>query len=113
MAVYAAEAIHCLTKLYEDLLDDTEQVNFYLRVLGTDGRQLQTFDRGRGSLRGGYRSKVPEIHFHRVRPLAEWRAAIIEHAVEVSKEVFLRFNWDQPNLGAAREIIQKMFARQL
>lgn len=112
MAMYAAEGIHCLTKLYEGLLDDAEEVKFQLRVLGTDSRQLRTFDAGR-DLRGGYGSKVPEICFHRVRPLAEWRAAIVDHAVEISKEIFLRFNWDQPNLGATREIIQRMFARRL
>ena len=113
VAMYAAEAIHCLTKLYENLLDDTEQVRFRLRVLGTDGRQLQTFDRGRLPLLTSYRSKLSEICFDRVLPLAEWRAAIIDHAVEISKEVFLRFNWDRPNMAATREIIQRMFARQL
>lgn len=113
LAMYAAEAINCLTKLYENLLDDTEEVKFRLRVLGTDSRQLETFDPGRAPLHGGYSSKVPEIRFHRVRSLAEWRAAIVEHAIEASKEVFLRFNWDQPNLGAARQIIEKMFARRL
>lgn len=112
-AMYAAESIHCLTKLYEGLLDDTDQVRFCLRVLGTEGRQLRTFDPGRGPLSGAYKSKLPEIRFSHILPLADWRAAIVEHAVEISKEVFLRFNWEQPNLQAAREIIQKMFARRL
>ena len=113
MAMYVAEAIHCLTKSYEGLLDDTELVKFYLRVLGTQGRQLQTFDPNRGPLSMVYKSKLPEIRLHRVLPLAEWRAAIVEHAVEISKEAFLRFNWEQPSLGVIRQIIQKMFARQL
>jgi hypothetical protein len=113
MAMYAAEAIHCLTKLYEGLIDDTESVTFCLRILGTHGRQLETFDRSRGPLHGEYKSKLREISFRRARPLAEWRAAILEQAVEVSKEIFLRFNWDQPNLGATRKIIEKMFGRQL
>lgn len=113
MAMYVAEAIHCLTKLYEGLLDDTEQVRFCLRVLGTKDRQLKTFDPGRGPLSRAYVSKVPEIRFDRVLPLVEWRAAIVEHAVAMCKEVFLRFNWEQPNLGATQEIIQKMFARKL
>ncbi len=113
MAMYAAEAIHCLTKLYEGLVDDTDQVRFCLRVLGTNGRQLKTFDPGKGSLSRAYISKVPEIRFDRVLPLVEWRAAIVENAVAICKEMFLRFNWEQPNLGATREIIQKMFARRL
>jgi len=113
MAMYAAEAIHCLTKLYEELLDDTEQVRFSLRVLGTQGRRLDSVHSGRDPLLGAYISKLPEIRFDRVLPLAEWRAAIIDHAIQSSKEVFSRFNWEQPNLAAAREIIQKMFARRL
>jgi Putative DNA-binding domain len=113
MAMYAAEAIHCLTKLYEGLLDGTEEVRFCLRVLGTKDGQLKTFESGRGPLSRVYKSKLPEIRCDRLLPLAEWRASMVEHAVDVSKEVFLRFNWDQPNLGATREIIQKMFARRL
>ena len=113
MAMYAAEAIYCLTKLYEGLLDDTEPVRFCLRVIGTKDRQLKTFDPGRGPLSRAYISKMPEIRFDRVLPLVEWRAAIVENAVAICKEVFLRFNWEQPNLGATREIIQKMFARRL
>ncbi|HBB16158.1 MAG TPA: hypothetical protein DCZ97_03840 [Syntrophus sp. (in: bacteria)] len=113
LAMYVAEAIHCLTKLYENLLDDTEQVTFSLRVLGTKDRQLERLDSKGGSLSMIYRSKLPEIRFSRILPLADWRAAIVEHAVEISKEVFLRFNWEQPSLGIIRQIIQKMFARQL
>lgn len=113
MAMYVAEAIHCLTKLYEGLLDDTEQVRFCLRVLGTKDRQLERLDSKGGSPSMIYRSKLPEIRFSRILPLADWRAAIVEHAVEISKEVFLRFNWEQPSLGVIREIIQKMFARRL
>ena len=113
MAMYTAEAIHCLTKVYESLLDDTDQVRFCLRVLGTNGRQLKTFDPRKVPLSRAYISKLPEICFDRVLPLVEWRAAIVDHAVAICKEVFLRFNWEQPSLGVIREIIQKMFARRL
>ncbi|MFQ5903444.1 MAG: helix-turn-helix domain-containing protein [Candidatus Binatia bacterium] len=113
LAMYVAEAIHCLTKLYEGLLDDTDQVHLWLRVLGTKDRQLERLDSRGGSLSMTYRSKLPEIRFSRILPIADWRAAIVEHAVEISKEVFLRFNWEQPSLGVIRGIIQKMFERRL
>jgi len=80
--------------------------------LGTLDRRLESFDSARFPFLGTCVSKLPEIRIDRAASLADWRAANVEHAVDVSKEVFLRFNWDAPNLGAVREIIQKMFARQ-
>src|SRR5687767_9000945 len=64
MAMYAGQAIHCLTKLYENLLDDSEEVDFRIRVLGTKDRQIISLDPGR-YLHGAYVCKIPEVGYHR------------------------------------------------
>lgn len=111
IAVYAAEAIHCLTRLYDGLLDGSEQVFLSMRVLGTQDRELVS-PAGHDPLFGGDICHIPKIEIQQKHALAEWRAGTVDHAVELSKEVFLRFNWDNPNLQATRQIIEKMFARR-
>jgi hypothetical protein len=110
VAIYSAEAIHCLTRLYDGLLDDGDQLSLLLRILGTQDREL-TSPVGHDPLFGGYVCRIPQVEIQRKHPLAEWRAGVVDHAVEVSKEVFLRFNWEHPNLQAVRQIIERMFAK--
>jgi hypothetical protein len=109
VAMYAAEAIHCLSRLYEGLLDPSEEVSLVWRLLGTQGRVLTSSE---FPLWADYTSRMPEIVIERQQPLADWRAGIVDHAVEVSNEVYLSFNWPNPGLAAARDAIQKMFERR-
>lgn len=111
ISIYCAEAIHCLTRLYDGLLADDERVSFAVRLLGTQNRELLSFDPKR-DLWGGYACQIPLIEVRREHPLADWRAGMVEHAVEMSKEIFLRFNWKSPNLAAIQDIIDKRFTRQ-
>jgi hypothetical protein len=108
LAIYAAQAIDCLTRLYDTLLSDTDEVEFRLRVLGADKRRLETFDSR--DLWGPYICRIPQVSFRCVMPLAEWRASIVEHADKASQEIFHRFNWEHP--GSYRNIIEKMFQRR-
>jgi hypothetical protein len=40
------------------------------------------------------------------------RAAVIDHAVTITNEIYLRFNWPEPNTDVALDTIRRMFARQ-
>jgi hypothetical protein len=110
-AIYVAEAIHCLTRLYDGLLDDVDEVSLMLALLGTEDRLLVSSGPSSGPLFENYTCRISEIIVERRRPLADWRAGIVDHAVEIANEVYQRFNWPNPNLGAARTAIDKMFAR--
>jgi hypothetical protein len=111
IAVYVGEAIDCLTRLYDGLLEDSEYMSFIMRLLNTQDRTLvNTW--GSMPLCDTYTCRIPEIVVERRLPLAEWRAAIIDHAVAITYEIYLRFNWPQPNLGLARNAIERTFARQ-
>ena len=111
IAVYAGEAIDCLTRLYDGLLDDAEYVTLMMRILNTDNRTLVNAW-GSMPLWNAYTCHIPEIVVERRLPLADWRAAIVDHAVDMVNDVYLRFNWSQPSLGLAKNAIEKTFARQ-
>lgn len=105
---YVTQAMYCLKRLYEGLLPDSEEVELRIRVLGTEGRKLETFDSRR--LYYSYVSKMPQIEYRRGMSLAGWTAGLIDHADEASGEIFFRFNWQQP--GSFRQMIENMFLRQ-
>jgi Putative DNA-binding domain len=113
IAMYVAQAIDCLTRLYDGLLADTESIALHLRVINTEGRRLVNAGPGMMPLWASYVCRIPEIVLERRSPLAEWRAAVVDQAVEMSREIYLRFNWLRPNIELARGAIQRMFARQL
>lgn len=110
-AIYVAEAIHCLTRLYDGLLDDVDEVSLLLALLGTEDRLLVSSGPLSMPLFADYVCRIPEIIVKHRRSLADWRAGIVDHAVEIANEVYQRFNWPNPNLDAARAAINKMFAR--
>lgn len=111
IAIYVAEAIDCLTRLYQPLSDDAEYITLLIRLLNTENRILVNHGAGM-PLWGGYTCRIPELVVERRFPLAEWRAGVIDHAVAIANEIYLRFNWPQPNLQLARQTIEKMFTRQ-
>ena len=110
-SLYIAEAIHCLTRLYEGLLDDADEVSLMLALLGTENRVLVSSGPFSMPLFHSYTCRIPEITVERRRSLADWRAGTVDHAVEIANEVYQRFNWPSPNLDLARTAINKMFAR--
>jgi hypothetical protein len=113
IAMYIAQAIDCLTRLYDGLFPDTESIALNLRVINTEGRRLVSSGQGVMPLWVPYVCRITEIALDRRFSLAEWRAAVVDHAVEMSREVYLRFNWLRPNVELARGAIQRMFARQI
>lgn len=111
-AIYVAEAIHCLTRLYDSLLADDDPVSMSLALTGTQDRLLVSTGPGFMPLWGDYTCRIPKLIAERSYPLAEWRAGVMDHAVEIVKDIYLRFNWLNPNLDAARSAIEKLFARR-
>jgi hypothetical protein len=112
VAIYVAEAINCLTRIYDGLLSDEDRVLLSLAVVGTQDRLLVSSGPMAMALWGDYTCRIPEVFAKRTYPLADWRAGMIDHAIELAKDVYLRFNWLNPNLDAARGAIEKLFARR-
>lgn len=110
-AIYIAEAIHCLTRLYDGLLDDVDEVALITGLVGTQDRVLVSLGPFSMALFDKYVCRIPEIIIQRRHSLVDWRAGIVDHAVEIANEVYQRFNWPNPNLSTARTAIEKTFAR--
>jgi hypothetical protein len=113
IAVYIAEAVDCLTRLYDGLFEDSEYLTVEARLLNADGRALVSSWTGTMPLFADYLCRIPEIDTSLRLPLADWRAAVVDHALKMTNEIYLRFNWTQPNLDAVRDTMQRMFARKL
>ena len=111
IAIYVGEAIDCLIRLYDGLYDDSEYVTFVARVINAQDRALVSAW-GSMPLWDVYTCRIPEIAIERRLPLADWRAAVVDHAVDVTNEIYLRFNWPKPNLNAVREDIDRTFGRR-
>jgi hypothetical protein len=112
IAIYFGEAIDCLIRLYDGLFNDTEYISAIFGLLNTDGRILVNAA-GAMPLWNQYTCRIPQITIERRMPLAEWRSAVLDHAVQMAEEVYHRFNWPNPSLGLAKSAIERTFARRL
>jgi hypothetical protein len=102
-AVQIAKSIRCLTHLYEGLLSSDDEVSFVLTLLGTENRILSSSGMPHP---GKYVCRIREIFVERKLSLENWRNGLVDRAVEIANEVYLRFNWPTPNLEAARAAIE-------
>ena len=83
------------------LFEDSESISLNFRLLNAEGRALVS-PQGTMPPFDAYACRIPEITVGRRLSLADWRAAILDHAVVITNELYLRFNWPNPNMGAAR-----------
>jgi hypothetical protein len=110
--MYVAQAVDCLTRLYDGLLLADDDVTFSLRIIGTNGRLLVSSGPRAMPFFVKYICRIPEITVVRQFPLADWRAGLVDHSIAMAGDIYQRFNWSEPNLEAARTAVVKMFARQ-
>jgi hypothetical protein len=105
-----AEAVDCLTRLYERLLDHSELVSLTVTLSGTEGRRLVNGVNAMPFI-ANYTSQIPEITATKTTSLAEWRAGVEDFAVALIGEVQARFNWLPPNSELARQQVRRLFSR--
>lgn len=110
-SIIAFEAAYCLAKVYEGRFDDAEEITLHFRLTQTQDRVLRASPQR--VLYEDYVCRIPEVVFTRTRPLADWRAAPVEHGLDICRFVFQRFNWEHPNLYESRQLIEKAMARRL
>lgn len=108
-----AEAVHCLVKLYEGQLDDSEEVVLRFSLTGIENRPLGSSNPSRHIRPSMHTCHARQITYENCRPLADWRAGLIDHALAICEYVFQRFNWENPNLHESRKLIEKMLERKL
>ena len=109
MVCYIAEALKAMCTLYEDIMEPGEAITFGLQLTGCKGRHLVRYSY---PLSGNYESSIDTIECERTRPLADWRAGLVDHAVAIAMGVFERFNWNDPDRRGALTQVNEMFARR-
>jgi len=109
---FTAEALRSLARVYGTDLAEDAPVHAVIGVTGTKDRRLVSPDPLYTALMGNAVAQSPEVIIERTCPLAEWRAGVVDHSVSLCRDVFLRFNWQEPDLRQIRTIIEKLFRRQ-
>jgi hypothetical protein len=112
---HMAEAINCMTRLYESLFDDTEMVTLRVTISGTRNRAL-IWDNNPYPLRprtSPYIANKPELEVSASTSLADWRAGLVDHAIELAVSVMKGFHFDQPDREQMKSQIENLFARRL
>ena len=112
---YFAEAIYCMTRLYEGLLEDSEYMSFRALFLGTRNRALVWNDRGfpLGIYQSRYVANRPKLEVTASYPLADWRAGHVDHAIRMATELMHGFGLESPNEEQMRTQISNLFDRRL
>ena len=113
LCLMAAKTIDCLTRIYSGQLPDETSITLKFRLSGLENRSIASISGVRMLFRGDYVSKIKETEYMAIRPLAEWRAGVVDYSLDICKYVFLRFNWIEPNMTECKKVIDKMFMRKL
>ncbi len=108
----AAEAIYCLSKLYNGRLSPSDEVLLRLELTDMKGRRLGSSNPARYMHDELWISRTDRIRYESARSLAEWQAGLVDHALEICRYIFERFQWTNPNLSESRKLIENMLARR-
>ncbi|MBM4032414.1 MAG: ATP-binding protein [Planctomycetes bacterium] len=117
----ACEAVYTLTRLYEGVMDGSDGVclRFCLHQVQDVpfGSSNPYRALGRGYPPNPPACRIPSIRYEVSRALAEWRAGIIDHALDLCGHVFDRFNISDTGewsgaLPEARKLIEEMLAKR-
>jgi hypothetical protein len=111
-ALSAVEAVQCLVNLYAGVLDDSEVVRLQMRLRGVRGRQLAIVS-GNAYRDTPWVCDVDQIIYDEQRTLADWRAGIIPHAVEIVRHVTKRFHAPEPSYNEVADPMQRLLERRL
>lgn len=111
---YFAEAIYCMTRLFAGLIADSEYMCFRTLFLGARNRALTWADRRfpSGIYQSQYVANRPNLEVTATRPLADWRAGTVDHAIRMSTELMKGFGFEKPNEEQMRTQISNLLDRR-
>ncbi len=112
IAYYFAEVTHCIGRLYESLLTDSDVITLDVTLFGTRGRGLVWNNQMRWS-RSQYEANRPEISVKSIHTLADWRAGVEDIAENLTRAMLKGFHLENPDVEQLRAYIQKLLHRRL
>ena len=111
-AYTCAEAVQCLVDLFTDRLADDESVRLHMRLHGVQGRTLAMV-RGDSYASTPYQCEADQIVYDEQHPLADWRAGVIPHAIDILRHVHAKFNAPTPSDSEVAPLMQRLLNRQV
>lgn len=102
-----------MTRLYEGLFEDSEFMKLRATFFGTRGRSLTWNNiypfRPQST---GYVTNRPQLEATAYYSLAEWRAGISDHAIELASNIMSSFGLRSPDVETMKKWIADLFARR-
>jgi hypothetical protein len=83
-----------------------------VRFLGVQGRTLAMI-RGNTFVETPYQCDSDQIVYEQQRTLADWRAGVIPHAIEILSQVNRKFHAPLPTEAEVAPLMQRLLNRQL
>jgi len=111
-AYTCAEAVQCLVDLYTGRLADDETILMKMRLRGVQGRYM-AFVRGNAFHSTPYECRDDQIEYEQQHSLADWRAGVLPHAVDLLNRVTEKFNAPPTSYDRAAPHMQRLLNRQL
>jgi hypothetical protein len=111
-AYTCAELVQCLVDLFAGRMADDELVRLHVRFLGVQGRTLAMI-RGNTFVETPYQCDSDQIVYEQQRTLADWRAGVIPHAIEILSQVNRKFHAPLPTEAEVAPLMQRLLNRQL
>jgi hypothetical protein len=102
-----------MTRLYEGLFEDSEFMKLRATFFGTRGRSLtwnSVYPFQPQST--GYVASRPQLEATAVYSLAEWKAGISDHAIELASKIMSSFGLRSPDVETMKKWIADLFARR-
>ena len=110
---YVTEAIDVLVRLYSELGVSDEDVIWEVVMFGTSGRRLKALSPERSWWARHYIAESESITWQQTHPVEEWRAGHLDLAVATCRELFSRFQWDNPDDQVLRDWMKKLLDRKV
>lgn len=111
-AYTCAEAVQCLADLYTGRLADDETVLLKMRLRGVQGRYMAMV-RGNAYHSTPWKCNADLIVYEKRLPLADWRAGVLSHAVDLLTYVNDKFNAPPTSYDEMAPQMQRLLSRQL
>ena len=104
-----AEAINSLIKFYENFISNTESIYFNVNLIGTAQRMFLLTE----SEYSDFTFKDNKIGYSKTRTLIEWKSGLVDHAVEILKDIDFRVGCqNRIDYERVKELIRKTLLKE-
>lgn len=116
-ALLACDAVQTLVNLYSEDIHDEDEITMRFNIIGTQGLPFASSNLARFIARNRERwtyCRAESVNYEVTHRMAEWRAGVEVHALDICEHVFQRFNVRESTWPTeAKKLMEKMLSRSL